>query len=285
MTPRPDQEKIADAHSETTGLLLTTYDSAGSLPIASSYGNLQENVEQQLQQTNKETSAPSFFRKRNAWSMLAVGCGLCALLIGVFFWHPLQGPPPSRPDEGHDHHHHRQGPVPGKTTASPFSDLDPVDDLGLPEVTREDDVAPPWEVLDPSMKSEQDHRNALPTNAWYQNLIVSRRGEPSNLQRAYPAPYLVDVVGMIPGLRAHVTHVESNDVVMQLSFNEDFGLVLGATKALMSGGDDNDDDKSSSNDNDEWKSHQYTISSANNLGVTLEWVSLHDGMKAILLYY
>jgi hypothetical protein len=148
----------------------------------------------------------------------------------------------------------------------PLSDLDPVNDLGLPEHTRAPDVSPDWLYMDKGFKSEDDDRNAIPTNAWYQNLIMAR-GEPSNIHRAYPVPYLIDVVGAIPGLRAHVTHVEANAEVMQLSFNEDNGLVVGATKDLTS------TSKSGNNFDEATESYKYKVMKATELGITLEWVS------------
>jgi hypothetical protein len=147
-----------------------------------------------------------------------------------------------------------------------------VRDLGLPELVRAEAVSPDWNYLKSSFKSKHDDRNALPTNSWYQNLLMAR-GEPSNLQRAYTVPYLVDVVGMLPGVRAHVTHTEANDQVMQLSFDEAFGLVLGATKSLEA---KNEDDTSNDHEDEvkeHWKSHKYTVAKATNLGISLEWVS------------
>ncbi|KAL3910500.1 MAG: hypothetical protein SGILL_007666 [Bacillariaceae sp.] len=146
--------------------------------------------------------------------------------------------------------------------------------MKLPELQRDDAVSPDWHYVDPAFKSKHDKRNALPTNAWYQNLLMAR-GEPSNLQRAYTVPYLIDVVGAIPGVRAHVTHTEANDQVMQLSFNEAFGLVLGATKSLESKhhGKDNEDNDGDDDDSvkEGWKSHKYTVGQATNLGISLDW--------------
>jgi hypothetical protein len=270
MTPRPDINERASA-TETTGLLKKAYDSSGSIPLAASYEDVRDSIEQQLQNsTTKQLSddgpQPSLFRKRNAIAMLIGGGALCALMIVLLSWHPRREHPESHDDNSL--------PEPVSGYSAPFSHLDPVHDLGLPEVFREKAVSPEWSFLDPSFKSPHDQRNAIPTNAWYQNLIMAK-GEPSNLQRVYPAPYLVDVVGMIPGLRAHVTHTESNAEVMQLSFNEDFGLVVGATKSIQSeGSSQDDDDEDGSGDSKPWKSHKYKITSATNLGVSLEWVSV-----------
>jgi hypothetical protein len=248
--------------NETTGLLRKAYDGSGSLPLTTSYEDVRDSIEQQLQSRTTPTK-PSFdgvaqqsslFRRRQAVGMLVGGCLLCVLLIVSLVWDP-------QPEHDHDDD---VKPVPhfdDDYFSAPFSHLDPVHDLGFAELIRADDVSPDWSFLDPSFKSPDDDRNALPTNSWYQNLLMAR-GEAANVQRAYPAPYLVDVVGMIPGLRSHVTHVEASAVVMQLSFNEDYGLVLGATQSIES-----------NEKNDDRDNYQYKVVEATNLGVTLEWVS------------
>lgn len=258
--------------NETTGLLKKAYDSSGSLPLAASYEDVRESIELQLQRTATATTtkeysttdgASSWFRRRHAIGMLLGGCALCVSLIMLFLWHPQR----ERRHSGHE------PAVPDyRDYSAPFSHLDPVHDLGLPEHVRAKAVSPDWKYLDASFKSPEDHRNAVPTNAWYQNLLMAN-GEPSNLQRVYPVPYLVDLVGMIPGLRAHVTHIEANDMVMQLSFNENFGLVLGATKSIQSAADNDASKKRGVDENEKWTNHQYKVTSATNLGVTLEWVS------------
>jgi hypothetical protein len=87
------------------------------------------------------------------------------------------------------------------------------------------------------------------------------RGEPSNVHRVYSVPYLLDLVGYIPGLRAHSNHILSSTSVLQLTFNEEFGLTLGAAEDLS---------KSTSQ---KGLSHQYIILETTELGLTLKWVS------------
>ncbi len=261
MTPRNNV-------SETTGLLQKAYDSTGSLPLASSYGEVRDSLEQQLQHTfSDESSEKSAFQiRRHAIGMFFGSCVLSVLVAVFLLWHP---------HHDHPNTNDRTNPlVPSFTNgdSSPFSLLDPVRDLGLPEIVRADDVSPDWNYFDASLKSPDDDRNALPTNSWYQNFLLVR-DEPSNLHRAYPVPFLVDLVGVIPGLRAHVTHVESNSVVMQLSFNENFGLVLGATKSLYTLNIKNDE-LADGKGTKHWNTHKYKVKKATNLGITLEWVSL-----------
>ena len=154
------------------------------------------------------------------------------------------------------------------TDRFPLSLLDPVRDLGLAEHGRSRD-----ESSFPSYYYEYDKdrpRKALPTNAWYQNMLQQpQKGEPMNVQRTYAGPYLVDVVGIIPGLRVHATDIDASDVVMQLGFNEGFGLVLGGTDNILStvGGGDDDDEGSTTT-----HSHRYKVAKTTDLGITLEWV-------------
>ena len=91
-------------------------------------------------------------------------------------------------------------------------------------------------------------------------LQAPQLGEPSNLQRIYPGPYLLDVSGIIPGLRIHGTDTVSSDMVMQLSFLERHSLVLGATSSIATPYNEN-------------SSNRYNVLKTTDFGVTLEWVS------------
>jgi hypothetical protein len=265
--------------SETTGLI-QRIGSNGSLPLTSSYNDVRDGLEQQLQETwsghHKATSKAMSFsaddaefgtRKRVIWKWFLLGCFLSSLSAGIIL-RPWQGHHPSNDDEDDvstdDYVVHDDG-----TWNHPLSLLDPVNDLGLAEHTRTKGASPDWKFLDHSWKSPHDHRNAMPTNSWYQNLIMAR-DEPSNLQRAYPVPYLVDVVGMVPGIRTHSTHVDGSTMVLQLSFNEDFGLVLGATEDL---------EANNSSSLPGADSFGYKVVQTTDLGITLEWVSVSYEMN------
>ena len=175
----------------------------------------------------------------------------------------------------------------------PFSLLHPVLDLGLPVVTRSEGASPDWSYFGQELqlnnnrnanlhnngekgRSNDGRRRAIPTNAWYQNLLLARGKYPSNLQRAYPSPYLVDVVGMIPGLRVHSSHINANSMVMQLSFNEDYGLVVGATndKSFIITDDDGEEH------DDTPLPHTYKVTEMTDVGITLEWVRCHTYIDA-----
>ena len=152
--------------------------------------------------------------------------------------------------------------IPSVHSNSPFSLLDPVRHLKVAEHgrTRDDPSFPSYYYGTQDAPIDRSFR-ALPTNAWYQNLLQApQHGEPSNLQRIYPGPYLLDVVGIIPGLRVHATDIVSTDMVMQLTFNEHFSLVLGAAKNTELA-------------NDKTSTNRYNVLQTTELGVTLEWVS------------
>lgn len=128
--------------------------------------------------------------------------------------------------------------------ASPFSTLDPVADLGMFSVVHS--------RIPPASLSRISANKAMPTNAWYENLIVGAGEEPpTDIHKAYAVPYLVDTVGPIAGIRIHPTHLDAQDTLVQLLVVEPHGLTLGASGSTEMA---------------------YSIASTNPLGVTLEWV-------------
>lgn len=144
----------------------------------------------------------------------------------------------------------------------PLSALHPVEDLGLAAFQRPDATAPPHHRF---LGRTREHGldSPVPTNAWYQNLLMVD-GEPSNLHRAYSTPYLLDMVGPFPGLRVHTNHILASTQVLQLTFNENFGMVLGAEVDL-----------SSKKGKTSELSKAYKIKRTTELGVTLKWVRIH----------
>ena len=129
--------------------------------------------------------------------------------------------------------------------ASPFSTLHPVDDLGL------------FGVLHTRLPPESVQRGigqALPTSAWYENLLVAD-GEPTSINKAYVIPYLVDAVGPIPGLRVHPIHLTATATTVQIHTVDTHGLTLGASNGANS-------------------TKEYSVVSTNPLGLTLTWVSI-----------
>jgi hypothetical protein len=213
---------------------------------------MRESVEIQLtvMKTNpskrKNIFSAKVLQSRHAILILTFGCALCVMLISILNHHGSSKPIDKTVfPNGHD--------------ARPFSDRDPVRDLGVMEFTRPLDTSPPQGLFRRSEESLfTTQRQATPTNAWYQNMLMVR-GEPSNLQRAYSIPYLVDVTGVIPGLRVHHNRIVASTAVMQLSFNDQFGLTLGATGDLQKGSKGT-------------YSYNYTVLETAELGVTLQWV-------------
>jgi hypothetical protein len=141
----------------------------------------------------------------------------------------------------------------------PFSTLNPVDDLNLFSFQRAA-ISSPSLRLDPLRDGIPNL--PLPTNAWYQNLLaLALDEEPTADHRAYPVPYVVDVSGKIPGLRIHAPpRIVATDTIVNLAVDEAHSLTLGATA------DSRQEDIFSV------KTLGYSIRSATDLGVTLEWV-------------
>ena len=79
------------------------------------------------------------------------------------------------------------------------------------------------------LRSSAGEGAAMPTNAWYQNLLLGsvNEGHLTPNHRAYTVPYILDMVGPVPGVRIQFPHVLSSDTIIQLSAVERHGLTLG----------------------------------------------------------
>lgn len=111
----------------------------------------------------------------------------------------------------------------------PFSELDPVSDLQLYPFVR-----PKWsrpsEVFGDLQNDQIETEHPLPTNEWYQNLLLLSDGsEPSGDNRVYTLPYVVDAAGPIAGIRLFETKLLGMDRVVQVTYVDFHGLTLGAT--------------------------------------------------------
>jgi hypothetical protein len=144
----------------------------------------------------------------------------------------------------------------------PFSRLDPVTDLGIGAIDRPAGSRPP-QVL---RKLRQAHNGtaALPTNAWYQNLLLLGDGEQpvASKHRAYTIPYMIDVAGPIPGVRLHLGHVHVTGTSAELQVEEIYGITLGAMSTTDSPMDG--------------LPRRYQVEETTPLAVTLGWVSLME---------
>lgn len=139
--------------------------------------------------------------------------------------------------------------LPSKETMdwhAPLSTKDPVHDLGLYDFDRPDGSKPPI---------EHASDRALPTNAWYLNLMLVG-GQPGSTQRAYTIPYVIDVEGPIPGVRVHPNHVDGSSTEIHVDMIEQNGITLGATSSLEKRKMD----------------LSYKILATTPLGITLQWV-------------
>ena len=158
-------------------------------------------------------------------------------------------------------------------TRAPFSHLHPVSDMGLYDYPRPK-ASTPARPMTEGLPNRQNY----PTNAWYQSLLVPT-GEPSDLHRAYAIPYVVDTVGPMPGLRLHPNHIDASSFVIQLYVINEYGLSVGAATdaAAKSSSNRKDDDTSNSS-----ATHQYIVTHATPLGVTLNWVSWNPAILSLL---
>ena len=225
--------------------------SGATLPLASSYEDVRDSVTLELQALNQTApykdptttgvTGMTAVNRRNTLAVLVLGCVLSGVFVAIRVFN----------------RNHSRAVYHLPVHPEPFSILDPVKDLGLLEFHRESSL-PPENIFRKLNVDTSGKRSALPTNAWYQNMLLST-GEPSNIHRAYATPYMLDAVGLIPGLRIHPNHIESSVFVMQLSFLDSFGLTLGATGDVTKG-------------KHETNSKAYSVRSTTQLGLTLEWV-------------
>lgn len=156
-------------------------------------------------------------------------------------------------------------PLPVDNGVPPLSLYDPVDDLNLLTMGRslEDPNYPHYYYgnennIDPDSSIPFQ---ALPTSAWYQNMLqVAQYGEPSDIQRIYPGPYLMDVMGTIPGLSIHGANLGASDYGIEISYIGTFSLTLGAANSLI-----NEDAR------DLEYTRRYNVLKTTKLGITLGW--------------
>lgn len=257
MSPVHKDETVS---SETTRLINTGPSaesvvrrslSNGTLPLASSYEDLRESVELQLQSLSSGTKTKSSNKKIlsgfQAILLLISGCVLCVVLLCTFQFKVT--PQPAHSEPGKD--------------PMPFSRFDPVYDLGILPFDRPESSAPPQDLFYRRVqeaKNDGRGRSTFPTNTWYQNLLLLRE-EPSNLHRAYPVPYMIDMVGLVPGIQVHNNRILAGTDVLQLAFNEQFGLTIGAAPDLEGA------------TLAKHLPHRYKVLDTTDLGVTLQWVS------------
>ena len=144
------------------------------------------------------------------------------------------------------------------TKRVPFSQQHPVMDLGLYDYPRPKSAVLPARPLTHGLPQRQ----AYPTNAWYQSLLLPE-AEPEVAHRAYAIPYVLDAAGPVPGLRVHPNHIDASSFVVQLYVIEEYGLTVGAARRA-----------GPPRGEEETMTHQYRVTHATPLGVTLDWVRI-----------
>ena len=102
--------------------------------------------------------------------------------------------------------------------SQPFSTIDPVE-LGIQEVNRPEG-SKPGEILANLIDNNVftgAPETPLPTNTWYQNLLLGHA--PNNLpeNKIFQIPYIIDTAGFIPGIRTHPCHLQANDRMVLVS--------------------------------------------------------------------
>lgn len=101
--------------------------------------------------------------------------------------------------------------------AEPFSFVDPTS-LGILSIDRPAS-SKPGRILDNLISVNSDSHipeTPLPTNTWYQNLILGDSNtDPEN--KIFQIPHIIDTAGYIRGIRTHPCHLQANDRMVMVS--------------------------------------------------------------------
>lgn len=102
--------------------------------------------------------------------------------------------------------------------AEPFSVVDPTT-IGILSIDRPNNSKPGPVLSNLIAINSTSHapETPLPTNTWYQNLILGNsNNDPEN--KIFQIPYIIDAAGFIPGLRTHPCHLQANDRMVMVSY-------------------------------------------------------------------
>ena len=95
--------------------------------------------------------------------------------------------------------------------AEPFSYVDPTT-LGIQSIDRPSS-SKPGKILENLISIDSESHipeTPLPTNTWYQNLILGDSNtDPEN--KIFQIPHIIDTAGYIRGIRTHPCHLQAND--------------------------------------------------------------------------
>ena len=161
----------------------------------------------------------------------------------------------------------------------PFSTLSPYNktinsNAKIPPFLRPE-YSQPGPVFGPSLtQGAYVSGRSLPTNIWYQNVLIgdNLQLKPSDNQRVYVIPYVIDFVGPIPGIRMNWPFSSGGDRVIQWTYNADHGLTLGLEPAQDS--ITNEWAYRLSDSYHDMVKPNEKIASFSHLGFHLEWVSV-----------
>lgn len=119
-----------------------------------------------------------------------------------------------------------------KKTPPPFSTRDPVADLKIYGYDHRPKFSKPGHVFGPLYKGQKQTGLPLPTNKWYENMVLLPDGQdPSNENNAYTVPYLVNAIGPIPGIKLHATRLLAMNKIVQVTFIDGHGMTLGTAQS------------------------------------------------------
>ena len=151
----------------------------------------------------------------------------------------------------------------------PFSTLDPVKDLNVFEYDR-DGFSSPSDVFGVLSEGQAKTRHPLPTNKWYENILLLKGSDPSDDNRIYTVPYVISPAAPIPGIKLSASKVLGLDTVVQVTYVDQHSLTIGATRNLFQSTNYGMQKRYSLYD-DDFEASSKMNSPLSPLGLTLKW--------------
>lgn len=156
--------------------------------------------------------------KKTNWFFVGGSVSLGVIAVLSVFMYLTSPPIQTAPMEG----------AAWSSNAEPFSNVDPAS-LGFISALRPS-ASVPGAVFGDTYVSGSDSNKPLPTNAWYQNLLIGSTVDEQN--KVFQIPYILDTAGPIPGIRTHHGHVQGNDRMVIQTYEPDNGVTLGGVEAF-----------------------------------------------------
>ena len=164
---------------------------------------------------------------------------------------------------------------------TPLSTLDPVKDLHMYGYERGEGSSPS-DVFGKLQKGQAVTGHALPTNKWYENILLLKDQDPEFKNQIYTVPYVIGVAGEIAGLKVSPTRLLAMDHVVQVSFVAQHSLTMGASHNLFHSSTNSSVSiqdamhKRYALDDDRFDEASGKNSPITPLGVTLKWNPVDD---------